>query len=160
MKKFLKILKEILKMGLVIVISITAIIVIAHFIFFTNQKYIFPVEIGKIELNYEVRPIGYVNCLPADAIESLDWIEKEQGYVDIEELEQLRGKIEGIDSGYIIYSYRRPLWYIRYYDGNKPILGDFSDGWGSFGEYGKDNGNVLYFYRVRQRIVEPYDGNV
>ncbi|MDE6529714.1 MAG: hypothetical protein K2K96_02940 [Lachnospiraceae bacterium] len=90
----------------------------------------------------------------------MDWIEKEQGYVDIEELKQLRGKIEGIDSGYIIYSYRRPLWYIRYYDGSKPILGDFSDGWGSFGEYGEDNGNVLYFYRVRQRIVLPYDGDI
>lgn len=153
-------MKKILKIGLGIVISIFAIIVIVHFIFFTNQKYIFPVEIGKIELNYEVRPNGYVNRFPADALESLDYIEQEQGYVDIDELEQLREKIEGIDGGYIIYSYRRPLRYIRYYDGNKPILGDLSDGWGSFGEYGEDNGNVLYFYRVRQRIVEPYDGNI
>lgn len=153
-------MKKILKIGLGIIISIFAIIVIVHFIFFANQKYIFPVEIGKIELNYEVRPNGYVNCFLADALKSLDYIEQEQVYVDIVELEQLREKIEGIDGGYIIYSYRRPLLYIRYYDGSKSILGDLSDGWGSFGEYGEDNGNVLYFYRVRQRIVEPYDGNI
>lgn len=152
-------MKKILKIGLGIVISIFVVIVIAYLLLFSNQKYIFPVEIGKIELNYEVRPNGYINHSPADALESLDYIEQEQGYVDIEELEQLREKIEGIDGGYIIYSYRRPLRYIRYYDG-EPILGDLSDGWGSFGEYGKDNGNVLYFYRVRQRIVYPYDGDI
>lgn len=85
-------MKKILKIGLGIVISIFAVIVIAYLLFFSNQRFIFPVEIGKIELNYEVRPNGYINHSPADALESLDYIEQEQGYVDIEELEQLRKK--------------------------------------------------------------------
>lgn len=33
------------------VISITAIFVIAYLLFFSNQRYTFPIETGKIELN-------------------------------------------------------------------------------------------------------------
>lgn len=92
-----------------------------------------------------------------DVLDLLDQIEQEQSYVDIEELEQLREKIEGIDGGYIIYSYRRPLQYIEYYEG-KPILGDLSDGCGLYAIRGEDNGNVLYVYRVRQKIDLDHDG--
>lgn len=153
--------EKILKVGLGIGTPIFAIIIV-HFLFFTNQKYMFPVEIGKLELNDEIRQgaTTSINCFPADVLELLDQIEQEQSYVNIEELEQLRENIESIDAAYIVITRRRPLRYIRYYDENKPILGDLSDGWGSFGSYGEDNGNVLYFYRVRQKIVEPYDGNV
>lgn len=153
--------EKILKVGLGIGIPIFAIIIV-HFLFFTNQRYIFPIEIGKLELNYEIRQgaTTSINCFPADILELLDQIEQEQGYVNIEELEQLRETIESIDGAYIIISGRHPLRYIWYYNGSEPILGDLSDGWGSFGRYGEDNGNVLYFYRVRQAIVEPYDGNI
>lgn len=102
----------------------------------------------------------FINCFPMDALETLEQIEQEQGYVDIEELERLREEFETIDSGYIIYSYRRPLRYIVYYKG-KAFLGEYStEQFGSSGRYGVDNGNVLYFYRVRQKIDWPYDGNI
>ncbi len=153
-------MKKILKIGLWIVVSMFAIIVIIYLLLFSNQRYIFPEEIGKVDLNYEVHRNVFINCFPAEALETLDHIEQEQGYIDIEEIEQLREIIEGIDCEYIIFSYRRPLRYIRYYDGSKPILGDLSDGYGSFGCYGDDKGNVLYFYRVRQKINWPYDGNI
>ena len=155
-------MKKILKTGLWIIISILLGIFIIHWLFFGNRKYIFPAEIGKLELNYEIRQgaTTSINCFPADVLEFLDQIEQEQSYVNIEELEQLRENIESIDVAYIVITRRRPLRYIRYYNGSKPILGDLSDGWGAFGCYGEDNGNVLYFYRVRQKIVEPYDGNV
>lgn len=149
-------MKKILKTGLWIIISIFVVILIAYWLFFGNRRYIFPEEIGKIELNYEVRRHVLLNQFPIDVLETLDQIEQEQGYADIGELERLREKFEAIDHGYIIYSYRCPLQYIMYYDGSKPILGDLSDGWGAFGFYGEDNGNVLYFYRVRQKINWPY----
>ena len=153
-------MKKILKTGLWIIISIFVVILIAYWLFFGNQRYIFPEEIGKIELNYEVRRNVFINCFPMDALETLEQIEQEQGYIDIEELERLREEFETIDSGYIIYSYRRPLRYIVYYEG-KALLGEYStEQFGSSGRYGVDNGNVLYFYRVRQKIDWPYDGNI
>ncbi len=156
MKKNLKILKT----WLVIVISIIAITFIIHWLFYGNRRYIFPVEIGKLELNYEVRPDVYIDFSSGGALQLLDQLEQEQGYVDIEELGQLRDKIEGIDGGYIIFSYRRPLQYIIHYEG-RSLLGEYSmDQFGSNGHYGEDNGNVLYLYRVRQKIGWPYDGNI
>ena len=151
--------KKLFKIGLGIVISILAFIVTVYFLLFSNRRYIFPVEIGKIELNYEVHQAVYINCFPADALELLGQIEQEQSYIDIEELEQLREKIEDIGVAYILISQRRPLRYIRYYEGD-PILGDLSDGYGSNGEYGANNDNVIYFYRVGQKINLPYDGGV
>lgn len=150
-------MKKTLKIGLGIVISIIVVIVIAYLLFFGNCRYIFPVEIGKIELNYEVQPHVCTNGFPVDVLELLDQIEQEQSCVDIEELEQLRKKIEGIDGGYIIYAYRRPLQYIEYYEG-EPILGDLSDGCGPYAIRGEDNGNMLYLYHVRQKIDLDHDG--
>lgn len=153
-------MKKILKIGSWIIISVFVVILIAYWLFFGNQRYIFPEEIGKIELNYEVQRNVFINCFPMDALETLEQIEQEQSYVDIEELERLREEFETIDSGYIIYSYRRPLRYIVWYKGQS-LLGEYStEQFGSTGRYGVDNGNVLYFYRVRQKIDWPYDGNI
>lgn len=140
--------KKILKNGLVIVISISALIVIS--LLFNNRIYTYPEEIGKLELNYDVQLIVCINGSPAVALGMLDRIEQEQGYVDIEELEQLREKMEGIDGGYIIFSYRYPVQYF-----SKPIIEVLSDGCGGTDvTLGENNGNVLYFYRVRHKI-EP-----
>lgn len=152
--------EKFLKIGSWIIISVFVVILIAYWLFFGNQRYIFPEEIGKIELNYEVQRNVFINCFPMDALETLEQIEQEQSYVDIEELERLREEFEAIDSGYIIYSYRRPLRYIVWYKGQS-LLGEYStEQFGSTGRYGVDNGNVLYFYRVRQKIDWPYDGNI
>ena len=125
-----------------------------------NQRYIFPEEIGKIDLNYDVSQFVSINNSPAETLNLLSRIEQEQRYVDIEQLEQLREKIESVDGEYIIHSYRRPLHYIIWYKGQS-LLGEYStEQYGSFGRYGVDNGNVLYFYRVRQSIIIPYDGYI
>lgn len=123
------------------------------FIVFGNRRYIFPVKIGEIELNYEVQPHVHINGFPADILETLDRIEQEQGYIDIEELEQLRENIDGIDgAANIVYSYRRPVQYFYYYEGES-ILGDHTDECGSHVICGEDNGNVLYFYHVRKKLI-------
>lgn len=151
-------MKKILKTWLVIVISVIAITFIIYWLFYGNRRYIFPVEIGKLELNNEVRPDVYIDLSSGGALQLLDQIEQEQDYVDVEDLEQLRDKIEGIDGGYIIFSYRRPLRYIIQYEGHT-LLGEYSmDHFGSLGRYGEDNGNVLYLYRVRQKIDPDHDG--
>lgn len=158
MKK--RILHDLKVVFLTFFIAIIVPLTIIYILFCGNQRYVFPEEIGKIELNYEVRRNVFINCFPMDALETLEQIEQEQGYVNIEELERLREKFEAIDSGYIIYSYRRPLRYIVWYKGQS-LLGEYStEQYGSFGRYGVDNGNVLYFYRVRQSIIIPYDGYI
>lgn len=159
-------MKKNLKTGLRIIILIFIFIFIIHWLFFGYRRYIFPIEIGKIELNYDIRhsESTFTDWAPISALELLDQIEQEQSYVNIEELEQLKESIERIDVGYIIISGRCPLRYIVHYKGQPLIgilMGEYSMGYfGSFGRYGEDNGNVLYFYRVRQEIGWPYDGNI
>lgn len=155
-------MKKILKTGLWIIISILIVAFIIHFLFYGNRRYIFPVEIGKIEVNYDVHQgiFTSINWSPASALNLLDQIEQEKSYVNVEELEQLRAKLEDIDRGYIIVSRGRPLRYIIHYDG-WTLLGENSlEEYGSQGRYGEDSGNVIYFYRVRQEIGWPYDGEI
>lgn len=154
-------MKKILKIGLGIVISILAVIIIAYILFFGNVRYIFPVELGRIVLNGEINYGASLNRTPTDVLVILDQIEQAQIYVDIEELEQLREKIEGIDDGYIYISYQCPLRYLRYYEGKSILFGEYStEYYGTYGVFGKDNGNVLYFYYVRQEIDLPFNGSI
>ena len=55
----------------------------------------------------------------------------------------------------------RSLRYIVWHK-SQSLLGNYysSEQFGSDGHYGEDNGNVLYFYRVRHEIDWPYDGNI
>lgn len=153
-------IKKIIKVVIWIIISIFVFIIIAYWLFCGNDRYIFPKEIGKIELNHDIRVNVIINCSRKSVLDALEQIEQEQGYVNIEELEQLREEFENSEPGYYIISYRRPLRYIIWHKG-QALLGKYWDeAFGSNGHYGEDNGNVLYFYRVKQKIDWPYDGEI